>query len=48
MNINEYCLLNFLINPDELKDISSFFINNIEEKDKNRNTGLNCGYTVKL
>ncbi len=35
MNLNEYCLLNFLINPDELKDISFFFIDNIEENNRN-------------
>lgn len=31
MNLNEYCLLNFLINPDELKDLNTFFVKNIEE-----------------
>lgn len=30
MNLNEYCLLNFLLNPDELKDISEFFVKNTE------------------
>ncbi len=33
MNLNEYCLLKFLINPDEMKDISEFFIETIEEQD---------------
>ena len=31
MNLNEYCLLNFLINPDEIKDLTGVFIKNIEE-----------------
>ncbi|MGM9993541.1 MAG: hypothetical protein ACI37R_02285 [Candidatus Avigastranaerophilus sp.] len=35
MNLNEDCLLNFLINPDELKDLSDFFVNCIEEIEKN-------------
>ncbi len=34
MNLNEYCLLNFLINPDELKILSEIFMQNIEETDK--------------
>lgn len=34
MNLNEHCLLNFLINPDEIKDLSEFFLKNIEEIEK--------------
>ena len=34
MNLNEHCLLNFLINPDELKDLSTLFLKNIEEIEK--------------
>ena len=34
MNLNEICLLNFLMDPDELKDLSIIFINNIEEIEK--------------
>lgn len=34
MNLNESCLLNFLLNPDELKDLSEIFINYIEEFEK--------------
>ena len=35
MNLNETCLLKFLINPDELSDLTLFFLNNFEEFDKN-------------
>lgn len=35
MNLNEICLLNFLINPDEIKDLSNVFLKNIEEIEKN-------------
>ena len=35
MNLNEHCLLNFLINPDEIHDLQQIFIKNIEEIDKN-------------
>ncbi len=34
MNLNEHCLLNFLINPDEITEISDFFIKSIEEIEK--------------
>ena len=34
MNLNEYCLLNFLINTDEIRVLSEIFIKNIEETDK--------------
>lgn len=34
MNLNESCLLKFLVNPDELKDISDFFVNYIKEFEK--------------
>ncbi len=42
MNLNEHCLLNFLINPDEIQDLSALFLKNIQEierkqvKDNNR------------
>ncbi len=35
MNLNERCLLSFLINPDEITDLSEFFLKNIEEIEKN-------------
>lgn len=35
MNLNEICLLNFLVNPDEIKDLSNIFLKNIEEIEKN-------------
>ncbi len=35
MNLNEFCLLNFLINPDEIIDLSEIFVKNIEEVEKN-------------
>ena len=35
MNLNEICLLNFLSNPDEIKDLSNIFLKNIEEIEKN-------------
>lgn len=41
MNLNEICLLNFLMNPDELKDLSNIFINNIEEIEKNSKKDIN-------
>ncbi len=34
MNLNEICILNFLVNPDELADLSKIFLKNIEEIDK--------------
>ncbi len=34
MNLNEVCILKFLINPDEIQDLSSVFLKNIEEIDK--------------
>lgn len=34
MNLNESCLLSFLSNPDELKDLSDFFNNYFEEIEK--------------
>lgn len=42
MNLNEHCLLKFLINPDEIQDLSALFLKNIQEierkqvKDNNR------------
>lgn len=41
MNLNESCLLNFLSNPDELKDLSDIFINYIEEFEKTTQTDDN-------
>lgn len=34
MNLNEICILNFLSNPDELKDLSDVFTKYIEEFEK--------------
>ncbi len=31
MNLNEYCLLNFLFNPDEIMDLTRFILQNTEE-----------------
>lgn len=31
MNLNEHCLLNFLINPDEITELTAIFINNMQE-----------------
>lgn len=31
MNLNEICLLNFLINPDEIKELTDIFLKKIEE-----------------
>lgn len=36
MNLNEHCLLNFLINPDEISELTDVFLENIQsvkEKD---------------
>ncbi len=34
MNLNEHCILRFLINPDEINDLCNIFIKNIEEIEK--------------
>lgn len=34
MNLNENCLLRFLVNPDELQELSGLFLKNIEEIEK--------------
>ncbi len=34
MNLNESCLLGFLINPDEISDLYNIFLKNIEEIEK--------------
>ena len=34
MNLNETCILKFLINPDEIHELSKIFIKNIEEAEK--------------
>lgn len=34
MNLNEDCLLNFLINPDEIQELTSIFLKNIDEIEK--------------
>ena len=39
--MNECCLLKFLINPDEIKELSEFFFKNIEEIEKNLNIDNN-------
>lgn len=31
MNLNESCLLKFLINPDEIKDLSNFLSDKIND-----------------
>ena len=31
MNLNEICLLNFLINPDEIIDLTKIIFENIDE-----------------
>jgi hypothetical protein len=41
MNLNEHCLLNFLINPDEIQEITEFFLKNIEEIEKYSNLDNN-------
>lgn len=41
MNLNEHCLLRFLTNPDEITEISEFFIKNIEEIEKISNIDNN-------
>ena len=34
MNLNERCLLNFLINPDEICELMAIFLKNITEIEK--------------
>lgn len=41
MNLNEASLLRFLTNPDEIQDISEFFLKNIEEVEKNSKSDNN-------
>ncbi len=41
MNLNESCLLRFLINPDEITELSLFFLKNIEEIEKKYKKGNN-------
>lgn len=41
MNLNESCLLHFLINPDEIHDLSEVFMKNIEEVEKNSKSDNN-------
>ena len=36
MNINEACLLQFLINPDEIHDLVNIFMLNTEIVEKNK------------
>ena len=31
MNLNEFCILNFLLNPDEIQDLNEILKKNIEE-----------------
>lgn len=33
MNLNEHCLLNFLINPDEIIELTNLFVEIISETD---------------
>ena len=35
MNLNEHCILCFLINPDEINDLYKIFLKNFEEIEKN-------------
>lgn len=35
MNLNEYCLLNFLTNPDEITELTEFFYGKLREIDDN-------------
>ena len=41
MNLNEACLIRYLINPDEIHDLSEIFIKNIEEVEKNSKSDNN-------
>lgn len=34
MNLNEHCLLKFLINPDEISELTDFFVKNLDNLDK--------------
>ena len=34
MNLNEICLLRFLVNPDEIEELTKIFIDNNEEMSK--------------
>ena len=34
MNLNEICLLRFLVNPDEITELTKIFIENNEEMSK--------------
>ena len=38
MNINESCLLNFLLNPDEINVMTGIFQKNIQEIESKFNT----------
>ena len=35
MNLNEQCLLKFLIDPDEISELTDFFVKNIDIVEKN-------------
>lgn len=35
MNLNEQCLLKFLINPDEILELHDFFVKNLDIVEKN-------------
>ena len=35
MNLNEQCLLKFLINPDEISELTEFFVKNLDIVEKN-------------
>lgn len=37
MNLNEQCLLKFLINPDEILELNDFFVKNLDIVEKNPN-----------
>ena len=37
MNLNEQCLLKFLVNPDEIMELTDFFVKNLDIVEKNPN-----------
>ena len=41
MNLNEACLLRYLIEPDEIQELSIFFVKNIEETAQNQKSDYN-------
>ena len=37
MNLNEQCLLKFLVNPDEILELTDLFVKNLDIVEKNTN-----------